>query len=69
MERNKISGGIYLVIDPSMNKLTLLQKLEEALSANISVVQIWDHWQNVPNKEETIREICNLPSISSACNN
>jgi len=60
MERNKISGGIYLVIDPSMNKPELLQKLEEALSANISVVQIWDNWQHVDNKEEIIRHICSL---------
>lgn len=60
MKRNKISGGIYLVIDPSMNKTALLQKLEEALSADISVVQIWDNWQNVINKEETVREICSL---------
>jgi len=60
MERNKISGGIYLVIDPSMNRSELLQKLEAALSANISVVQIWDNWQHVKNKEKIIREICSL---------
>lgn len=60
MKSNKISGGIYLVIDPSMNKTALLQKLEEALSADISVVQIWDNWQNDINKEETVREICSL---------
>src|SRR3546814_5478322 len=60
MERNKISGGVYLVIDPSMNKTMLLKKLKEALSADISVVQIWDNWQEIINKEEAIREICNL---------
>lgn len=60
MKRNKVSGGIYLVIDPSMNKTALLQKLEEALSADISVVQIWDNWQHVIDKEEAIREICSL---------
>lgn len=58
MERNKVSGGIYLVIDPSMNRTALLKKLEEALSAEISVVQIWDNWQNVINKEEIIDEVC-----------
>ncbi|WP_132225038.1 thiamine phosphate synthase [Albibacterium bauzanense] len=60
MERNKISGGVYLVIDPSMNRTMLLKKLEEALSADISVVQIWDNWQGIINKDEAIREICNL---------
>lgn len=60
MKRNKIAGGIYLVIDPSMNQIKLIRRLEEALQAGVAIVQIWDNWQNVIDKEETIREICNL---------
>ena len=60
MKRNKISGGIYLVIDPSMNQIELIRKLEEALQAGLAIVQIWDNWQHVINKEESNHEVCNI---------
>jgi len=60
MKRNKISGGIYLVLDPSLDRRKLLQNLEKSLSAGISVAQIWDNWQPSINKEEIIYEICSL---------
>lgn len=36
--------GIYLVIDPAMERQELLSKLGEALSAGVNVVQLWNHW-------------------------
>jgi len=60
MENFEISGGVYLVIDPSMNQPDLFKKLEQALEEGISVIQIWDHWKNPCEKEEVIRKICNL---------
>lgn len=40
----KITGGIYLVLDPVMNLDVLLAKLSAALTAGIQVVQIWNNW-------------------------
>ncbi len=40
----KIEGGIYLVIDPSMEQSLLFQKLSAALKAGIQAVQLWNNW-------------------------
>jgi thiamine-phosphate pyrophosphorylase len=58
--KQKISGGIYLVIDPSMDKVLLKERLEKALIAKVSVVQIWDNWSSGLQVEESILEICDL---------
>jgi len=44
MERQKITGGIYLVLDPSMEKSLLLDRLRGALEGGVQLVQIWDNW-------------------------
>ena len=38
-------NGVYLVIDPKQDWPQLLEKLHAALKGGISIVQIWDHWQ------------------------
>ena len=60
MKKYKITGGVYLVIDPSMPLQELLQKLKEVLREKISAVQIWDNWTNALNKEKIIIDICEL---------
>lgn len=60
MERNKISGGIYLVINPSMRRIELLNRLEEVLQAGVAIVQIWDNWEPLINRQDVIMEVCNL---------
>ncbi|MEO6734626.1 MAG: thiamine phosphate synthase [Ferruginibacter sp.] len=54
----KITGGIYLVIDPSVQKETLITKLTSALVGGISVVQVWNKWDETVNKTEIISAIC-----------
>ena len=39
-----IKGGVYLVLDPSLEKLLLLTKLEQALQGGVQLMQIWDNW-------------------------
>ena len=39
-----ITGGVYLVLDPSMDKPLLLQKVREALDGGTNVLQIWNNW-------------------------
>ncbi|NBC66501.1 MAG: thiamine phosphate synthase, partial [Bacteroidetes bacterium] len=42
--KKKITGGIYLVLDPSINKTELLERLKQALDGGVDTVQIWNHW-------------------------
>ncbi|MDF7817035.1 thiamine phosphate synthase [Runella sp. MFBS21] len=56
----KITGGIYLVIDPAWELSFTLPRLEQALKAGISTVQIWDHWLPDTSKEGYIEAITAL---------
>ncbi|PTX18173.1 thiamine-phosphate pyrophosphorylase [Pontibacter mucosus] len=58
-----ITGGVYLVLDPSMDKLLLLQKVREALDGGASVLQIWNNWPvgyTYPDKLLLIQELVDL---------
>lgn len=44
MGKHKITRGIYLVLDPSMEKSLLLDRLREALEGGVQLLQIWDNW-------------------------
>lgn len=57
---NKIRPGIYLVIDPSMDEESLMNKLKLSLDRGLSAVQIWDHFENVQQIENLIQKICSI---------
>ncbi|RFZ89902.1 thiamine phosphate synthase [Mucilaginibacter conchicola] len=63
MDGNKknIDQGIYLVIDPGMEKPELLLKLALALKAGLAAVQIWNHWPEDADKSALI------PAVSALC--
>ncbi|HTE27891.1 thiamine phosphate synthase [Flavitalea sp.] len=56
----KPEGGVYLVIDPSIQKDLLVTRLEAALQGGISAVQIWNRWSVTSGKSEIITTICSL---------
>ena len=56
----KIGSGIYLVIDPSMDELTLLNKLTFCINEKLAAVQIWDNFKNEIDMAELIHKICKL---------
>src|SRR5438132_11736540 len=60
MSARKIEGGLYLVIDPSMDKELLFSKLEKVLKEKIAAVQIWDHWKEDVEKKPVIAKIASL---------
>ena len=60
MNKKSIKAGIYLVVDPSMEELTLLRKLQISLEKGIAAVQIWDNFKNVTNVEGLVQKICTL---------
>jgi thiamine-phosphate pyrophosphorylase len=55
-----ISGGIYLVLNPAIDKGLLLAKLANALTGGINVVQIWNNWTAGADKPELIKAIAEL---------
>ncbi|MCG2590927.1 thiamine phosphate synthase [Rhodohalobacter sulfatireducens] len=63
MMKKEITGGIYLVLDPSINKTELLEKLEQALNGGVDIIQIWNNWPESishSGKVEFIEEILDL---------
>jgi thiamine-phosphate pyrophosphorylase len=64
MEMSKFNlHGLYLVVDPSVERLRLLEKVEQALQGGVDILQIWNHWStDTPraDKERLIRSIYNL---------
>lgn len=58
--KKTIRNGIYLVIDPSIDRNTLLSKLQQAISEKIVAVQIWDNFKAGCNSKELIKEISTL---------
>ena len=53
----KITGGVYLVINPAQGLDHILPRLERSLRGGLSVVQIWDNWPAEVNKLNFIHEI------------
>ncbi|SDA95216.1 thiamine-phosphate pyrophosphorylase [Algoriphagus alkaliphilus] len=60
MANRKIGSGIYLVIDPAMDEVTLLNKLTLCLKEKLLAIQIWDNFKDKQNITELIRKICEL---------
>lgn len=68
----KIKNGIYIIIDPSMERDTLLNKLKEIIHEDIAAIQIWDNFN--PNENPLalingILEICHTRNIPVLINN
>jgi len=63
MDSNKMKQnfkGLYLVLDPSMEKNELINKLKSALEGGINIVQIWNNWPagfTSKDKVETVNSI------------
>lgn len=60
MEEYKITGGLYIVIDPSMDLDKVMEKLEWALSAGGALVQIWDNWPKGIDRRYFVHEVSAL---------
>ncbi len=61
----KISGGLYLVLNPDMGRTILLEKLEHALNGGVEIVQIWNNWPesfSASDKKDLISDITDISS-------
>lgn len=60
---HKITGGVYLVLDPAMEREKLMDTLHQALKGGVQVLQIWNHWPSnftMKQKAELTDKIVNL---------
>ena len=57
-EKRKMGSGIYLIIDPSMDELILMNKLNLCLREKLAAVQIWDNYKDTQNIIKLINRIC-----------
>lgn len=53
-----IGTGIYLVVDPAMDKTELYDKLEAVLEEGVAAVQIWDHFRSSDDIHTLIDGLC-----------
>ncbi|MFC1561480.1 thiamine phosphate synthase [candidate division KSB1 bacterium] len=56
----KISGGLYLVIDPSPGAEEVLPRVEAALQGGASTLQIWNNWNKDQDSRSFIDKVCML---------
>lgn len=71
-QKKKISGEIYLVIDPSMKEAELLKIISSLKGEDIAALQVWDNFASVSDKEELvvkIIQICSGKDIPVLINN
>jgi thiamine-phosphate pyrophosphorylase len=62
-------SGVYLVVDPSVERSVLLDKVEQALEGGVGILQIWNHWPediSDKEKEQLIDSILELASDHGA---
>lgn len=60
MNPKKINGGVYLVVDPAMDRPLLLSRLASALKGKPEAVQLWNHWTPGDDKLECINAVGEL---------
>ncbi|UOB17173.1 thiamine phosphate synthase [Abyssalbus ytuae] len=61
-------GGVYLVIDPSLQKELLLEKLILALEGGVSMVQVWNNWSVNFTKKEKEQLIVSIHRVTQKFN-
>jgi len=52
--------GLYLVVDLSIEKNTLLNKVEKALKGGVDILQVWYNWNDLNYAYEISKEILRL---------
>lgn len=70
--KKQINPGVYLVIDPSLDKTILLHKLNIILQEQIAAVQLWDNFlpgQNNLELVQSITAICHQKNVPVLINN
>ncbi len=70
--KRKIQGGVYLIIDPSIDQDLLLNTLKKIVREKIAAVQIWDNFSPDTDPPALIEQglgLCHLQNIPVLINN
>lgn len=62
--KKKTQRGLYLVLDPSMEKNLLLDRLREALEGGVQLLQIWNNWPIGFDKEKKSELVQSITDIA-----
>ncbi|SNS56973.1 thiamine-phosphate pyrophosphorylase [Ekhidna lutea] len=57
-------SGIYLVLDPSLPWDLLCKKVHSALKGGVSILQIWNHWNQEVSQAEKIDFINEIKAVA-----
>lgn len=60
MNEKQIGRGVYVVVDPAMERNTLLEQLEKIKDENLAAVQIWDNFSQAENLEDLFDSIVRI---------
>ncbi|MCH8545167.1 MAG: thiamine phosphate synthase [Cryomorphaceae bacterium] len=60
-----ISNGVYLVIDPSMKRDELIEKVTAATSAGLAAVQVWDNLSQVENANKLFVKLSEITRLNN----
>ena len=72
MAKKQIHSGIYLVIDPAMEREILLGQLQKALAGTIAAVQLWDNFlpgDDIAALSKEIISLCRPYNVPVLINN
>lgn len=56
-------SGVYLVVDPTVDRDILLRKVQESLDGGVDILQLWNHWpeeMSEDEKEQLVEEIVDI---------
>jgi thiamine-phosphate pyrophosphorylase len=58
--KRNINSGVYLVIDPQMEREALMDKLTLCVQEPLAAIQVWDNFENILDVKALVAKICSL---------
>jgi len=62
-KKTKITGGLYLVLNPAMEMQLLLSRLRSALEGGLQLLQIWNNWPPDYDHQKKKRLIAEIMAV------
>ncbi len=59
-------SGVYLVVDPAVDRPILLEKTRRALEGGVGILQIWNHWPEEVGEEGKVQLVKDILEVADA---
>jgi thiamine-phosphate pyrophosphorylase len=56
--KRSITGGVYLVVDPSEGIDSTLPKIRKAIEGGLDIIQVWNNWSENHDRVSFINSLC-----------